>query len=121
MKQSMKKAALVLMLALAVLLVPQWSNTALAVTTPSDITTGSDLPPAPPLPTPPAKGEVVISGAKTVRGGEKLTFSVNNDGKNVPMDAVPGGCFAGDHQKRRYYHQTCGIHALCAGVGGAEK
>ena len=46
MKQSMKKAALVLMLALAVLLVPQWSNTALAVTTPSDITTGSDLPPA---------------------------------------------------------------------------
>lgn len=39
MKQSMKKAALVLMLALAVLLVPQWSNTALAVTTPSDITT----------------------------------------------------------------------------------
>ena len=56
MKQSMKKAALVLMLALAVLLVPQWSNTALAVTTPSDITTGSDLPPAPPLPTPPAKG-----------------------------------------------------------------
>lgn len=45
MKQSMKKAALVLMLALAVLLVPQWSNTALAVTTPSDITTGSDLPP----------------------------------------------------------------------------
>ena len=50
MKQSMKKAALVLMLALAVLLVPQWSNTALAVTTPSDITTGSDLPPAPPLP-----------------------------------------------------------------------
>ena len=43
MKQSMKKAALVLMLALAVLLVPQWSNTALAVTTPSDITTGSDL------------------------------------------------------------------------------
>ena len=30
MKQSMKKAALVLMLALAVLLVPQWSNTALA-------------------------------------------------------------------------------------------
>ena len=50
MKQSMKKAALVLMLALVVLLVPQWSNTALAVTTPSDITTGSDLPPAPPLP-----------------------------------------------------------------------
>ena len=49
MKQSMKKAALVLMLALAVLLVPQWSNTALAVTTPSDITTGSALPPAPPL------------------------------------------------------------------------
>ena len=43
MKQSMKKAALVLMLVLAVLLVPQWSNTALAVTTPSDITTGSDL------------------------------------------------------------------------------
>ena len=84
MKQSMKKAALVLMLALAVLLVPQWSNTALAVTTPSDITTGSDLPPAPPLPTPPAKGEVVISGAKTVRGGEKLTFSVTIDGKNVP-------------------------------------
>ena len=81
MKQSMKKAALVLMLALAVLLVPQWSNTALAVTTPSDITTGSDLPPAPPLPTPPAKGEVVISGAKTVRGGEKLTFSVTIDGK----------------------------------------
>lgn len=58
MKQSMKKAALVLMLALAVLLVPQWSNTALAVTTPSDITTGSDLPPAPPLPTPPAEGEL---------------------------------------------------------------
>ena len=84
MKQSMKKAALVLMLALAVLLVPQWSNTALAVTTPSDITTGSDLPPAPPLPTPPAKGEVVISGAKTVRGGEKLTFSVTIDGKTVP-------------------------------------
>ena len=84
MKQSMKKAALVLMLVLAVLLVPQWSNTALAVTTPSDITTGSDLPPAPPLPTPPAKGEVVISGAKTVRGGEKLTFSVTIDGKNVP-------------------------------------
>lgn len=84
MKQSMKKAALVLMLALAVLLVPQWSNTALAVTTPSDITTGSDLPPAPPLPTPPAKGEVVISGAKTVRGGEKLTFSVTIDGKAVP-------------------------------------
>lgn len=84
MKQSMKKAALVLMLALAVLLVPQWSNTALAVTTPSDITTGSDLPPAPPLPTPPAEGEVVISGAKTVRGGEKLTFSVTIDGKNVP-------------------------------------
>ena len=83
MKQSMKKAALVLMLALAVLLVPQWSNTALAVTTPSDITTGSDL--------------------------------------RFGMDAVPGGCFAGDHQKRRYYHQTCGIHALCAGVGGAEK
>ena len=83
MKQSMKKAALVLMLALAVLLVPQWSNTALAVTTPSDITTGSDLPPAPPLPTPPAKGEVVISGAKTVRGGEKLTFSVTIDGKTV--------------------------------------
>ena len=81
MKQSMKKAALVLMLALAVLLVPQWSNTALAVTTPSDITTGSDLPPAPPLPTPPAEGEVVISGAKTVRGGEKLTFSVTIDGK----------------------------------------
>lgn len=45
---------------------------------------GSDLPPAPPLPTPPAKGEVVISGAKTVRGGEKLTFSVTIDGKNVP-------------------------------------
>ena len=44
MKQSMKKAALVLMLVLAVLLVPQWSNTALAVTTPSDITTGSDRP-----------------------------------------------------------------------------
>lgn len=84
MKQSMKKAALVLMLALAVLLVPQWSNTALAVTTPSDITTGSDLPPAPPLPTPPAEGEVVISGAKTVRGGEKLTFSVTIDGKTVP-------------------------------------
>ena len=84
MKQSMKKAALVLMLALVVLLVPQWSNTALAVTTPSDITTGSDLPPAPPLPTPPAKGEVVISGAKTVRGGEKLTFSVTIDGKTVP-------------------------------------
>ena len=84
MKQSMKKAALVLMLVLAVLLVPQWSNTALAVTTPSDITTGSDLPPAPPLPTPPAKGEVVISGAKTVRGGEKLTFSVTIDGKTVP-------------------------------------
>ena len=84
MKQSMKKAALVLMLALAVLLVPQWSNTALAVTTPSDITTGSDLPPAPPLPTPPAKGEVVISGAKTVRGGEKLTVSVTIDGKTVP-------------------------------------
>ena len=84
MKQSMKKAALVLMLALAVLLVPQWSNTALAVTTPSDITTGSDRPPAPPLPTPPAKGEVVISGAKTVRGGEKLTFSVTIDGKTVP-------------------------------------
>ena len=84
MKQSMKKAALVLMLVLAVLLVPQWSNTALAVTTPSDITTGSDLPPAPPLPTPPAEGEVVISGAKTVRGGEKLTFSVTIDGKTVP-------------------------------------
>ena len=42
------------------------------------------LPPAPPLPTPPAKGEVVISGAKTVRGGEKLTFSVTIDGKTVP-------------------------------------
>ena len=82
MKQSMKKAALVLMLVLAVLLVPQWSNTALAVTTPSDITTGSDLPPAPPLPTPPAEGEVVISGAKTVRGGEKLTVTI--DGKTVP-------------------------------------
>ena len=58
MKQSMKKAALVLMLALA-------------VTTPSDITTGSDLPPAPPLPTPPAKGEVVISGAKTTPCGRR--------------------------------------------------
>lgn len=85
MKQSMKKAALVLMLMLAVLLVPQGiGNTALAVATPSDITTGSDLPPAPPLPTPPAEGEVVISSAKTVRGGEKLTFSVTIDGKTVP-------------------------------------
>ena len=72
MKQSMKKAALVLMLALAVLLVPQWSNTALAVTTPSDITTGSDLPPAPPLPTPPAKGEVVISGGTNGCSAERF-------------------------------------------------
>lgn len=92
MKQSMKKAALVLMLVLAVLLVPQWSNTALAVTTPSDITTGSDLPPAPPLPTPPAKGEVVISGAKTVRGGEKLTFSVTIDGKTSRTAIWNGRC-----------------------------
>lgn len=84
MKQRMKKAVLVLMLMLAVLLAPQLGGqTALAVTTPSDITTGSDLPPAPPLPTPPAEGEVVISGAKTVRGGEKLTFSVTMDGKTV--------------------------------------
>ena len=45
----------------------------------------------------------------------------NRPEQRFGMDAVPGGCFAGDHQKRRYYHQTCDIHALCAGVGGAEK
>ena len=98
MKQSMKKAALVLMLALAVLLVPQWSNTALAVTTPSDITTRR------------READVLRHHRRKSRPEQRFG-----------MDAVPGGCFAGDHQKRRYYHQTCGIHALCAGVGGAEK
>ena len=97
MKQRMKKAALVLMLMLTVLLVPQMGgHTALAVTTPSDITTGSDLPPAPPLPTPPAEGEVVISGAQTVRGGEKVTFSVTVDGKTVPNSDLEWSIYPAD-------------------------
>lgn len=84
MKQSMKKAALVLMLALAVLLVPQWSNTALAAHNAVGHTTGSDLPPHRRAYAARGRRSSLFPGAKTVRGGEKLTFSVTIDGKTVP-------------------------------------
>lgn len=92
----LKRSALLLILALALVLPGAWGETALAVTTPSDITTGSDLPPAPALPPEEETAPLVITGQNMMRGGAQQTLTVTQDGKTLSAQALEWAVYPAD-------------------------